>query len=217
VSGVPDDLEVYCPECGRLFKGQGKMIRHLEKDHLAKRENSKELVLALDSRYLGGHPSFTGQSDGVLSLYKSPVNKVVFQADDFTFDVPITRITEIKVAEGKEIDAMRALLLGLASPLVGAASLIWQKKNKIFYIQFQDQLNKKQTVVFDHSDSMDEFAQEVKSRLPEIKETNIQKTSVTQSSVLDNREDPLQIIKVRFAKGELTKEQYADMKRILTS
>lgn len=30
---MKDDLEVYCPECGKLFKGEDKMFEHLENEH----------------------------------------------------------------------------------------------------------------------------------------------------------------------------------------
>jgi uncharacterized C2H2 Zn-finger protein len=211
-----DDLEVYCPDCGKLFKGQNKMLRHVETDHVGKKEHAKEVVLELDARYLGGHLSFAHQTNGLLSLYSHPLNKVVFESDDFMFEIPVYSIVETKIAEGKEIDGLRAIMLGLVSPVVGAASLMWRKTNKVFYIQFQDETTQEQTVIFDHSDSMDEFANQLK----EIISTNGEVKGydkLAQSPILKVSENPLDIIKVRYARGEITKEQYEEMKRTLTS
>jgi hypothetical protein len=118
------------------------------------------------------------------------------------------------MAEGKEIDGMRAVLLGLASPVVGAASLLWRKTNKIFYIQFQE-AQQRHTVVFDHSDSMDDLADAVKARILSTKKPQASINKIVEHPI--HGEDPLHIIRVRYAKGEISKDQYEEMKRILTS
>jgi uncharacterized C2H2 Zn-finger protein len=75
---LADDLEVYCPECGKLFKGEGKMLRHIEKDHVSKKKDGKVIILSLDARYLGGHSSFPNETNGNLSLCGEPISKVTF-------------------------------------------------------------------------------------------------------------------------------------------
>jgi uncharacterized C2H2 Zn-finger protein len=206
---MKDDLEVYCPECNKLFRGEQKMLSHIERDHVSKKKHSKELMLELDARYLGGHSSFTHQTNGILSLYSHPLSKVVFESDDVTFEIPSYVINRVKVAEGKEIDAIRVLLVGLV------AGLVWQKENKIFYIEFQDKFLQMQTVVFDHSDSMDEFADALKELMLTTREVKENEKLAQHPESRDS--DPLHIIKVRYAKGEITKEQYEEMKKTLTS
>jgi uncharacterized C2H2 Zn-finger protein len=206
-----DDLEVYCPDCGKLFKGQNRMLRHVETDHVGKKKHAKEVMIELDARYLGGHPSFTHPTNGLLSLYSHPLDKVIFESDDFIFEIPTYAINRVKVAEGKEIDAMRVLLVGLV------AGLVWQKKNKIFYIEFQDELHQTHTAVFDHSDAIDEFADKLNATIPTNREAINYENNKEQNPISQTIEDPLHIIKIRYAKGEITKEQYEEMKRTLTS
>ncbi|MGA2386166.1 MAG: SHOCT domain-containing protein [Candidatus Bathyarchaeia archaeon] len=206
---MTDDLEIYCPECGKLFKGEKNMLKHVDQEHVLQKKHAKELVLEVVCRYLGGHPAFTTQADGVLSLYSHPVDKVVFQSDYFGFEIPIVAVNKVKVAEGSEIDAMRVLL-------VGVLALAWQRVNKIFYIEFQDSVNQPQTVVFDHSNSMDEFAESLEAVVSKSERTK-PKPATPEEQIPNNTEDPLHIIKIRYAKGEITKEQYEEMKRTLTS
>lgn len=207
---LKDDLEVYCPDCGKLFRGQNKMLRHVERDHVGKKKHAKEIMLELDARYLGGYPSFTSQTNGLLSLYSRPVNKVIFESDNFMFEIPICMINRVKVVEGKEFDAMRALLFGIV------AAAVWQKTNKIFFIEFLDEHKDKQTVIFDQSDSMDKFAEELKGIMLTDREVK-GNYKLAQNPLPRDRENPLDIIKIRYARGEITKEQYEEMKRTLTS
>ena len=114
----------------------------------------------------------------------------------------------MSIAEGKELDAMRFLLVGILS-------LAWQKENKIFYIEFQGSSNDMQTVVFDHSEALDEFA----NNLKKLMSANIRKVGIvseTEKHQTFSNADPLHIIKVRYARGEITKEQYEEMKRTLS-
>jgi hypothetical protein len=206
---------VYCPECGKLFKGESKMLMHIEKDHVSKKKHSKELTIELVARYLGGHTSFPYQRDGILSLYAYPVNKVVFESDDFNFEIPTSSITGTRVVVGKEIDSMKVLLGVVITPLAFATQGL-RKENKVFYIEFKDEAKTKQTVVFDHSDSIDEFVDKLAELVKENKVTNTKSIPKPEQPIVHKAEDPLHIIKIRYAKGEITKEQYEDMKRTLT-
>jgi hypothetical protein len=193
---MKDDLEVYCPECGRLFKGEKKMLKHLDKQHVSNKEHCTELIIEVDARYLGGHSAFTHQTDGYLYLYSDPQNKVVFESDEFTFEIPISKIKSAKVATEKEVDAMRFLLVGIFA-------LGWQKENKMFLIQFEDELEKMQTVVFDHSDYMTDFANELFNLSSKPREVS--------------NSEPLAMLKLRLAKGEITVAQYEELRKIIES
>lgn len=134
---MKNGLEVYCPKCGKLFKGEDRMFQHLEKEHISDKEHVKELILEIDARYLSGHPLFTHQINGNLSLYSHPQNKVVFRSAEFILEIPVSKIK-------------RALApTGITS------------KDNIFVIEFDDGLEKTQTVLFDHSDYLTDFANEL--------------------------------------------------------
>ena len=57
------------------------------------KENERQSeVLQVDSRYLGVHPMYAKQTSRVLSLYSDPENKVVFESEPFSFEIPINII-----------------------------------------------------------------------------------------------------------------------------
>jgi uncharacterized C2H2 Zn-finger protein len=128
---MKDELEVHCPKCGKLFKGRDSMFEHLDGEHVSDKEHFKELILEIDARYLGDHSSFTDQINGSLSLYSNPQNKVVFKSAKFRFEIPISKIIS-------------------AIP-----------KDNIFVMEFEDEVGANQTVFFDHSNFLTQFANEL--------------------------------------------------------
>jgi ssDNA-binding Zn-finger/Zn-ribbon topoisomerase 1 len=131
---MKDELEVYCPKCGRLFKGRDRMLEHLDKEHVSDKVHVKELILEIDARYLGGHPAFNHKIYGSLSLYSYPQNKVVFKSAKFAFEIPISKIR---------------------------SAIAPTEKDRSFVIEFEDELGANQTVVFNRSDYMTDFANEL--------------------------------------------------------
>jgi hypothetical protein len=126
-----NELEVFCPKYGKLFKGRDRMLEHLEKEHVSDKEHVKELILEIDVRFLGDYSTFTNQVNSILSLYSSPQNKVVFKSTKLGFEIPISKI-------------MSSIL-----------------KDNVLIMEFEDELGVNQTVFFDHSDYLTEFANEL--------------------------------------------------------
>jgi ssDNA-binding Zn-finger/Zn-ribbon topoisomerase 1 len=85
-------LEVQCPECGKQFIGEEKMLEHLDSEHVSDKEHIKELIIEIDAKYLGGHSEHPNQKNGTLSLYSPPENKIVFKSETFTLQIPINKI-----------------------------------------------------------------------------------------------------------------------------
>ncbi len=125
-----------CPKCGKLFKGEDQMLSHLDAEHVSDKAHVKELVLEIDARYIGGHPKSEHQVNGSLSLYSHPQNTVAFKSAKFSFEIPIGKIKRAMAPAGKERDNILAM-------------------------EFDDAQGASQTVFFDHSRYMTDFANEL--------------------------------------------------------
>ncbi len=152
---MKDNLEVYCPKCGKLFTEEDKMLEHLDREHVSDKEHLKELILEIDARYLGGHSAFTRQINGNLSLYSHPQNKVVFKSAKFSFEVPISKIKRAIAPTEKES----------------------------FVMEFKDEQGTSQTVFFDHSSYMTDFANELFNLRVDVKTKEKAVTQETKAAV----------------------------------
>jgi hypothetical protein len=55
----------------------------------------------------------------------------------------------------------------------------------------------------------------IQENLKRISSTSVPPGTTSQQTPLVSSEDPLQVLKLRFARGEITKEEFEEMKRIL--
>ena len=120
--------------------------------------------------------------------------KVVFAPNgkhEKTLDIPVAKIKWVKFTNEKNISAARVFFVG---PVFGTA---WKEKHNILQIDFEDEFGTIQHLAFEGHDDLENAEKE----LEEMRKT----------------EEPLKVLKVRFAKGEITKEQYEEMKRIMGS
>jgi hypothetical protein len=145
-------IEVYCPDCGKLFKSEKEMLEHYNTEHMPKVKVYPDVEI--QAKYMGGHSGFTNQSEGYLRLYLEPHNRVVFTSHEFLFRIPVNKIKSTKVATEKELSALRIFLVGLIA-------FGWKKERKMFLISFEDELGDIQSAVFEHSDNIDYFAREL--------------------------------------------------------
>jgi hypothetical protein len=128
---MKNGLQVNCPKCGKLFAGGDKMLAHFDSEHVSDKEHIKELILEIDARYLGDHPKYPNQTNGNLSLYSHPENKIVFKSNIFTFEIPIIKIK-------------RAVT-----------------KSKVIGVEFEDTDGVVQTVAFGYSNYLVDFGNEL--------------------------------------------------------
>ena len=165
---------MYCPKCGRLFKSEEKMLEHLNKEHVSDKIHIKQLIIEIDARYLGGHPAFPCVTRGNLSLYSYPQNKIVFKSDMFTFEIPVGKIR---------------------------SAVAPTEKDKIFIMEFEDESGAIQTVVFDNSDYMTEFANELLNLRVSMKASE-------EAATMENMSDT--VIKVRCPYCKFTHDKRLD-------
>jgi hypothetical protein len=55
----------------------------------------------------------------------------------------------------------------------------------------------------------------IQENLKRISSTSVSPAASSQQSPPTSQEDPLQVLKLRFARGEITREEYEEMKRVL--
>jgi len=55
----------------------------------------------------------------------------------------------------------------------------------------------------------------IQENLRRISSTSVSSVTTDQRTPLTSPEDPLQVLKLRFARGEITKEEFEEMKRVL--
>ncbi len=126
-----NDLEVHCPKCGKLFKNETSLFKHIEDEHISDKQHLNELVLEIDARYIGGYSQFTRHAAGTLSLYSDPQNKIAFHSDKFVFEIPINKVK-------------RAI-----------------PKDNVLTLEFMDDKGNLETAFFDSSCYFNDFADEL--------------------------------------------------------
>ena len=142
-----NEIEVYCPECKKLFSSEKEMLEHHNQEH-EKIDEKNETdsfdveVWEFPSKYLGGHVSYGEESNGILLLYSDPKNKIVFESSETTFEIPFSKIKNVKIVSEKELKALRIFMVGLLA-------FAWKKKHKLFLISYEDELGDIQTLIFD--------------------------------------------------------------------
>jgi hypothetical protein len=116
----------------------------------------------------------------------------------------------------------------------------WKKKDVYTIIEYLDGFNQKQVLVFDFGEHIQEAQQMIYDRMLashfardkllegaalEDNATKTQKSVGSHVSELpeinyprhndNDNDDPLHILKIRFAKGEISKEEYEKMRKML--
>ena len=106
---------------------------------------------------------------------------------------------------------------------------VWKKKHIYTVIEYTDALNEDQTLVFEFGGKLEEAQQmmynemlavrQKSSSTVKLREDNdaaaITTSAPTQVNTYDD--DPLHILKIRFAKGEISRQEYEEMKKMLES
>jgi len=192
------------------------------------RNHLTEPEAKFDSKYLGGH-----------KLYPKPLDTKVFVfSDRLEVEEPSLRIaynsmSNIENADEKEISARPLFLVGLFA-------FAWKKKHTYTIIEYMDGFNEKQTLIFDFAGKLEEAQQLIyksmlachsaKDRLNPVtlvklyeSKIPLQKISEGSNNVFqpaktnNSSEDPLHILKIRLAKGEISKEEYEEMGKMIES
>lgn len=162
----------------------------------------------------GYHQDLPEKHKGRLTITKT---KLVFterkgvslmEMGDFEVEIPLHSIFHAAIHSKEYIDKKMVALVGLWA-------VVFPTTQKLLVIEHKDKFDVKQTTAFDFLKDADD---KKKVKATRIIQENIKKPDKEEKishSPKSNTENPLNILKIRFAKGEISKEEYLDMKKIL--
>jgi len=163
-----------------------------------------------DIIYSGGHTAHPEKHTGQLIVTPTTFTFQEIKRGkpgDFKLEILIERIEKVSVQTTSEISRLTTVLVG---PLWGMG---FPLKSKFVLVEYEDDMDMKQTPLFDFPlDRGDKKKGRVMRTIHDhLTKIRPKKTEEKLSEV----EDPLKILKTRFVKGEITKEEYSEMKKLL--
>ncbi len=159
-----------------------------------------------DIIYAGDHSAFPRKHNGELYLEEKDLIFEGDKRDDLELIIPFQKIENLSIKTTSEINLLRTILAG---PLW---SMAYQDKNKFVLVEYVDKVGMKQTPLFDFpGDSGDEK----KEAFMQILYEKIKKNKVDKTETQTLEEDPTKVLKLRYVKGEISKEEYEEMKKVL--
>ena len=161
--------------------------------------------------YFGGHKSYANPNKCSGHFTVTP-ETIIFQEmkglrqnqlGDFKLEIPVNKIENISIKKVSEISRLTSVIAG---PMWGVGMPI---KQKFVLIEYEDDFGMKQTPVFEIlTDSGDKKKNLVIKTVYEYMKKNMKPKKQVE-------EDPLKILKLRYAKGEIDKEEFEEMKKTL--
>lgn len=207
------DGYMYCPFCDHT------PLEEARKDSIIKVESSRKIKqkkIKFENEfkcypvvYKGGHTLFLAKT-GLLSpmgpvgdLHVKKTMLIFIAGKKFEIEIPIDKIdfSDVKQwvgSRGTQQEAMAYAGAGMPWGSIGA-----MMKDLFVEIPFIDKNGKKQKPVFEFTNkkSAERFQKWLYKKLPKESEKQA--------------ENPLEILKIRYAKGEITKKEYEEMKKDL--
>lgn len=160
-----------------------------------------------DVLYKGGHILYFGESGGELFVGKDMLTLVGYR-NSFEIKMPLNKIDFSQVkhyigSRGTQQEAMA--YAGAHMPLGSIAAM---RKDLFVEIPFIDENGKKQNPIFEFTDkkSAEKFQKWLYGKIP----TESEKSK-------KQKEEPIEILKNRYAKGEISKKEYERMKKELSN
>jgi len=232
---------VNCFNCGREFLIYELVIC----DHcitsfcdVCIRNHSAKPEIEYESKYMGGHKLYPKSLEVKVSLYADRI-----EIGALHIRMSYTSVTDIENADEKKVTAKRMLLVGLYSfawkkkdvfTIIEYVDGLNQKQTLVF--DFGKKIEEAQRKIYDRMlafrfaregllQSQKLIDEDVKQqKLPqsqtipiETPEDDLAATSPKPGELSNSGDDPLRILQIRFAKGEITKEEYEEMRKMLES
>mgnify|MGYP001155235488 CR=1 FL=1 len=199
-----DEKEKFFPfiSDGRISTGQLDDIQ----DWIVTLETGFPSKVFTNIVYAGGYSAYPEKHNGQLVINPTTLT---FQErkGDFRLEIPLTKIENVSVKTTSEISRLSTVLVG---PLW---SMGFPAKSKLVAVEYEDEMGVKQIPLFDFPlDGGDKKKGKVMRAVHEqLKEIKVK----PKEKKISVAEDPLKILKIRYAKGEISREEYKEMKKII--
>ena len=103
-----------------------------------------------DAKYLGGHKMFPKNTDVRVWILDD-----MLEVGGLGLQVPYSSLTNIENADEKKIKALRVVVLGLVFLPLAIVGALWKKKYIYTILEYVDEMNERQTLVFDFGKNLD--------------------------------------------------------------
>lgn len=227
-----------CFNCGRQFQ----IFELVICDHcltsfcdVCVRNHSAKPEIEYDSKYMGGHKLYPKSLETKVSLFADRI-----EVEALHIRMSYTSITDVENADEKKITAKRMFLVGLYAfawrkkdvfTIIEYIDGFNQKQTLIF--DFGKKIEEAQRKIYDRMLAF-RFAREGLLESQKLTDKNVkqQRLSAGRTTPLNSKENiatairspaetsntadsPLRILQIRFAKGEISKEEYEEMRKML--
>jgi len=183
------------------------------------KNHSMKPELDLYPMYLGGHKRYPKPSKNLIKL-----NIFSDRIEVGGFRIPYTSINGIENVEKSKISASRVVGLSLVSFDLATVGALWKKDHIYTIIQYTDGFNDEQVLIFDFRESLENAQRAIYDRMISFRHLKNQLSEVVEKQGVENlgstkseKNNPLHILKLRLAKGEITKEEYEETRKLLDS
>jgi len=177
-------------------------VKLAEEAQLAK----KAPLASASVEYLGGHFQYPKKTLGTLVVYNDRVKFKQKYLESEGFSIPIEQIQEVGLVRESQWHAVRGIL---------TLGVLAKESKRYLSLRFVDKdKGLEGRPLFDFPlDVGDGRKTRISQAITEARETLVKEEKVPSKEVPE--EDPLKILKLRLAKGEITKKEYEKMKKAL--
>jgi hypothetical protein len=186
---------------------------------VCKNSHTVKAEFKFDAKYLGGHGRYPNPSD------KIKIHVFSDRIEFGSFRIPFTYMNDIENMNAEKLSASRIVGLSLVSPELGTVGALWKKKHIYTVIQYTDGFHDEHALIFDFDNKLGRvqpilYDKMMSSRLARnrlLKQSEVKNNILGTDKENDTETNPFHILNLRFAKGEITKEQYEEMRKMLES
>jgi len=214
--------KIACQKCGKAVRMTFKvgkqlvchdcyvMLEHPER--LKKKKERPKILLSTSATYWGGHIKHpigkNGESGRLLvTEEKITFNNITFLSKNkWTIEIPLEKVLwdKILIGTGKDI-AYEQQMSGWAFFATGLPVSTYSRQTTFFTITFKDENNVVHSPKFQVKNTK-EFSEVLYNRISKIKKRELTK---------EDAEEPLKVLKMRYAKGEISRKDFEQKKKDL--
>ena len=162
--------------------------------------------------YVEGHPKYDRSSDG--SIVFSPNALFIVALNGMNLEIPWDNLSNAELLTQDEIKLKRVLLTGVLP------GILWKKIEYYLTVKFLEE-DIERTFLFvpvkrDMLETLDLKSSkhwDFRTLMEDLNSRRRRKEEASKEEVLD----PFKVLQLRYVKGEITKEQFEEMKKVLQS